>query len=88
MVLPQFHISHDNFFETVRSIASNPPAYSNWRNLSGLRKYEQPVRSTRDTALQRYGHTKDVITQEAQITPTEDRKEQELTMEDIPLAED
>ena len=34
--LPQFHLGHDNFFETTRYNRSNAREKSNWQNLSGI----------------------------------------------------
>ena len=34
MVSPQYHISHDDYFETTASISNNPPMHSIWKRLS------------------------------------------------------
>ena len=33
---PQFHVGHDNFFETTRYNRSNARAKNNWKKLSGI----------------------------------------------------
>ena len=38
LVSPQFHVSHDDFFETVRPSTGNPPIHSLWQQLSGFQK--------------------------------------------------
>jgi len=35
-VSPQFHVQHDNFFETVHPDGNNPKTISNWQRLAGL----------------------------------------------------
>ena len=35
-VSPQYHVQHDNFFETVRPGAYNPKTASSWQRLAGL----------------------------------------------------
>jgi hypothetical protein len=37
LVSPQFHVQHDDFFETVRPKAGNPAILSHWQKLSGIR---------------------------------------------------
>jgi hypothetical protein len=37
LVSPQFHVQHDEFFETVRPKAGNTAVLSHWQTLSGLR---------------------------------------------------
>ena len=36
LVSPQYHISHDDYFETTASTSDNPPTHSVWQQLSGL----------------------------------------------------
>lgn len=36
LVSPQFHVTHDEFFETVKPISGNPPTTSMWQQLSGI----------------------------------------------------
>jgi hypothetical protein len=36
-VSPQFHVRHDNFFETVRPTAQNPSTNSIWQKLAGFK---------------------------------------------------
>jgi hypothetical protein len=36
-VSPQFHVQHDDFFETVSPKAGNPAILSHWQKLSGIR---------------------------------------------------
>ena len=88
MVLLQFHINQNDFFETVRPTAGNSPTYSNWQDLSGPRRHEQPVRWTIESELQRAGNIAEFITREAQISPTADREEQESPMEGLPPVEE
>ena len=38
LVSPQFHVTHDDFFETVRPSAGNPPTPSLLQTLAGFRK--------------------------------------------------
>ena len=47
-VSPQFHIRHDEFFETVRPSAGNPTIHSNWQNVAGLTKMKQIQKGTVD----------------------------------------
>ena len=88
MILLQFHINHNDFFKTVRPTARNPPTYSNWQDLSGITRHEQPVRWTIESELQRSGKIVAFITREAQISPTADREEQESPMEGLPPVEE
>jgi hypothetical protein len=37
LVSPQFHVQHDDFFETVSLNAGNPAILSHWQKLSGIR---------------------------------------------------
>jgi hypothetical protein len=37
LVSPQFHVQHDDFFETVSPQAGNPAILSHWQKLSGIR---------------------------------------------------
>jgi hypothetical protein len=37
LVSPQFHVQHDDFFETVIPKAGNPAILSHWQKLSGIR---------------------------------------------------
>ena len=37
-VSPQFHVQYDDFFETVRPSAGNPPTPSQWQKLAAFRK--------------------------------------------------
>jgi hypothetical protein len=37
LVFPQFHVQHDDFFETVSPKAGNPAILSHWQNLSRIR---------------------------------------------------
>jgi hypothetical protein len=37
LVSPQFHVQYDDFFETVRPSAGNPPTFSQWQYISGLK---------------------------------------------------
>jgi hypothetical protein len=37
LVSPQFHVQHDDFFETVSPKAGNPEILSHWQKLSGIR---------------------------------------------------
>jgi hypothetical protein len=37
LVSPQFHVQHDNFYETVSPKAGNPEILSHWQKLSGIR---------------------------------------------------
>jgi hypothetical protein len=37
LVSPQFHVQHDDFFETVRPKAGNPAILSHWQKLFGIR---------------------------------------------------
>jgi hypothetical protein len=34
---PQFHVQYDDFFETVCPSAGNPPTFSQWQYISGLK---------------------------------------------------
>ena len=36
LVSPQFHVKHDNFFETVQPLSVNPTTPSNWQILEGF----------------------------------------------------
>jgi hypothetical protein len=38
LLSPQFHVSHDDFFETVRPSTGNPSVQSLWQQLSGFHK--------------------------------------------------
>ena len=37
LVSPQFHVTYDDFFETVRPSAQNPIVKSQWQALAGFR---------------------------------------------------
>jgi hypothetical protein len=37
LVSPQYHLQFDDFFETVRPSAGNPPTFSQWQVIAGLR---------------------------------------------------
>jgi hypothetical protein len=37
-VSPQFNVSHDDFFETVRPLTGNPSVQSFWQQLTGFQK--------------------------------------------------
>lgn len=43
LVSPQFHIVHDDFFETVRPSASNEKTVSIWKILAGFVKHKSLV---------------------------------------------
>ena len=88
MVSPQFHIKHDDFFETVHPSAINPPSYFNWQALSGLRKHEQSFREPINTAHQRAERPESIIAQETQMPLPFDREESESPMEDLPPEEE
>lgn len=36
LVSLQYHVSHDNYFETTAATSNNPPTHSVWQQLSGL----------------------------------------------------
>eukprot|EP00957_Ditylum_brightwellii_P165086 12568856-Ditylum_brightwellii.AAC.1 len=38
LVSPQFHVVHDDFFETARASSENPLVMSKWQTLSGMRQ--------------------------------------------------
>jgi hypothetical protein len=38
LVSPQYHVRHDNFFETVRPNAQNPSTLSHWQALAGFKE--------------------------------------------------
>ena len=38
LVSPQYHVTFDDFFETVRPTATNSPTISNWQSLAGFDK--------------------------------------------------
>jgi hypothetical protein len=40
LVSPQFHVQYDDFFETVRPLAGNPPTFSQWQYISGLKSWQ------------------------------------------------
>ena len=88
IVSPQFHINHDDFFETVLPTAGNPHTCSNWQDLSGLINYKQPVRGPSNTSPQRSERPKAVITRELQKPPTHDKEEEGFPMQDIPPEEE
>ena len=67
MVSPEFHISYDDFFETVRQTVRNPHTYYNCQALTGLRKHKQTTRETKDSAHHKYERPKAVITWEVKI---------------------
>ena len=87
MVSPKFHLSYDDLFETVLPTAGNPPTYSNWQVLTGLRKHEQNVRETKDTASQRAERPEAVITRDTPNPKNMDREEK-FTVEELPAAEE
>ena len=76
MLSPQFHINHDDFLETVRPEAGNPPTYSNWKAFPGLMKHYQSVRGPINTAPQRYERPKAVIARKTQLPPNSERGEE------------
>jgi hypothetical protein len=43
LVLSQFQVQHDDFFETVSPKAGNPAVLYHWQKLSGLKIYDKPV---------------------------------------------
>jgi hypothetical protein len=45
LVLPQFHVQHDDFFKTVSPKAGNPSVLSHWQKLFGLRLDGKPVKT-------------------------------------------
>ena len=69
MMSPQFHLSYNDFFDMVRPTAGNPPVYSHWQALTGLQKYEQPVRDTNSTPPKRVEHPKAIIVRDAPAPP-------------------
>ena len=80
MVSPQFHISHNDFFETVCPASRNPPIYSNWQALPGLIKHEHPVKGLKDVAAQWAERSNAFITQEVQNPPANNREKEGLPM--------
>jgi hypothetical protein len=38
LVSPQYHVRHDDFFETVRPAAQNPSTLSHWQALAGFKE--------------------------------------------------
>ena len=77
---PQFHLRYNDFFETVHPTSGNPPVYSHWQVLMGLRKHEHPVRDTKSTPPKRVEHPEAIIIWDVPITPSEER-DKEFTME-------
>ena len=43
LVSPQFHINHDEFFETVRPAATNETTSSLWKRLSGFTRVKMKI---------------------------------------------
>ena len=82
-VSPQFHISYDDFFDTICLDAGNPPIYSHWQALKGLQKNYQPVIYPNSTPPNRVERPEAIIIQDAPISPSEERDEK-LPMEDFP----
>ena len=87
IVSPQFHLSYDNFFETVRPTVGNPPVYSCYQALTGLRKHKHPVRDPKSTPTKRVERPKTNIIRDSPAPPSEERAE-ELPMEDFPEIEE
>ena len=42
MVSPQYHVQHDDFFETVRPTAGHEPTFSRWQSLAGFKRESRP----------------------------------------------
>ena len=71
MVSPQFHISYDNFFKTVRPTSRNPPVYSPWKALTSLQKLEQPARDPKITPPKRVECPEAIIIRDDPDPPSE-----------------
>ena len=69
MLSPQLHLSYDDLFDTICPTAGNSPVYSHWQALTGLQKYEQPVRDTNSTPPKRVEHPKAIIVRDAPAPP-------------------
>ena len=83
MVYLHYHLSYDDFFETVRPTVVNPPIYSHWQALKGLSKYEHLARHPKSTPPKRVEYPEAIIVPDAPIPPSEERDEK-LPMEDLP----
>ena len=71
MVSPHFHLSYDDFFETVCPTAGNTPLYSNFQALTGLHKHENPVRDPKSTPPNRVERPEAIIIWDAPDLPRE-----------------
>ena len=74
MLSPQFHLSYNDFFETVHPTSVNPPVYYRWQALKGLRKHDQPVRYTTSTPSKKVDWPEAIIIWDAPITSSEERE--------------
>jgi hypothetical protein len=44
LVSPQFHVRHDDFFETVRPNSQNPETLSHWQSLAGFKDDKKGIK--------------------------------------------
>ena len=72
MVLTQFHLSYDNFFETVLPTASNPLVYSHWQALTVLRKHEIPLGEPKSTPPNMVERPKTIVIWDAPDSSSEE----------------
>ena len=84
MLSPQLHLSYDDLFDTICPTAGNSPVYSHWQALTGLRKYEQPVRETKSTPPKRVYRPEAIIIRDSLALPSEERGK-ESPMDDFPV---
>jgi hypothetical protein len=65
-VSPQFHVQHDDFFETVSPKAGNPEILSHWQKLSGIR-----LDGKTEKVKSRISRVSKSTPKEAKLVPTE-----------------
>jgi hypothetical protein len=55
LVSPQFHVRHDDFFETVRPTSQNPSTLSHWQSLAGF-KEDKLLQASEGATLDKVHH--------------------------------
>jgi hypothetical protein len=64
LVSPQFHVQHDDLFETISPKSGNPVVLSHWQELSGLRLDGKPEKTRKNDIV-----GTNPITKKAGVTP-------------------
>jgi hypothetical protein len=75
LVSPQYHVRHDDFFETVRPSSQNPSTLSMWQSLAGLKEVKTMPVSEGAITMKDDADKSNVIERHVETVPTETKQQ-------------